>query len=405
MKQALRNIGTATKSEALVGGLALAATAAFVLVPTPLWPIYIESATYTHGDVGLAFAVYAVGIMACLGFAGNISDHVGRNAVVVSAVGLELAAALMLASSDTLLVVATARLISGIGIGLITPSATAALLAMGDTSSARVRRSMPSVIVGCTLGGFAWGSFSSSLMVSHTTKPLSTPYVAYATGLAAVLLLALLVGADRQRPISSTMRPVNPLLTLTVIRRYPGAATTAATVNVLFGGFTTTAPSIAQTNGPTDPMIGGTLVATMFLSSAAAQLLTTAVKSTIQLPAGLLAFLGGLAAFGAAAATGGLTLLAIAAVLLGSGAGILFRSALTHSLARSASNRTQVAAGIYLCFYLGLTIPVLCMGLLIDQLGTWPAVVAVSAGAGLLAIAGTLSMVRSEGTAAQLDDI
>src|SRR4051794_33438279 len=107
---------------------ALAATMLGTTLPTPLYPLYRGEFGFSELMVTVIFAIYALGAVAALFFAGSLSDEIGRRRVLLggltfSALG---AAAFLLAHGVGLLLVG--RVLSGLSAGIFTGTATAALI-------------------------------------------------------------------------------------------------------------------------------------------------------------------------------------------------------------------------------------------------------------------------------------
>lgn len=347
----------------------LGVAGAFALVPTPLWPLYIGEAGYSHVDTTFAFAVYALGVLAALVLAGDLSERAGRRPVLASAVVLELVASVLMTLSSNLAMVGFARLLTGLGIGLVTAAATGAIGDLARLAGGRVSRSVASVVTIGTLGGFAIGALSSGWIAGWASEPLQVPYAVYSALLVAAVLLILTIPETRARTGRIRLvRVLRPPPSPT--RRYVAAAVSAAAVNVAFGSFTVTAPSLmVQARGNSSTMWSGAVVAFMFIGSASCQALMNRWPAPRQLTIGTGLLVVGLAGFAGSALEPSTALLGLSAVMLGGGAGVLFRSAVAMAVATSDDHRGRSVATLYVAFYLGLSLPVLGLGVLMDLLG------------------------------------
>jgi MFS family permease len=155
---------------------AFAVSLAFTVVPTPLWALYQGHDGYSTIDVTIAFASYAFGVIVSLFLAGHVSDWLGRRRVLLPAVLLEAAAAVLLLTSTSLGAVVAARVLSGVGIGMITATATAFLSelhAAARPGAGRARGDLVATVA--NLGGFAAGPVTSGLLAEYGPAPLRTP--------------------------------------------------------------------------------------------------------------------------------------------------------------------------------------------------------------------------------------
>src|SRR5579863_434173 len=100
---------------------------AFSTIPTPLYGLYQQRDHFSAFIVTVVFAVYAVGVIPSLLLAGHVSDWVGRRRVLVPALAIEVVAAVLFLVWPALPGIIVARFVSGVGIGMITATATAHL--------------------------------------------------------------------------------------------------------------------------------------------------------------------------------------------------------------------------------------------------------------------------------------
>jgi MFS family permease len=100
---------------------------AFSTVPTPLYPLYQALDGFSTFTITIVFAVYVVGVLISLMLAGQLSDVIGRKRVLVAALILELAGAALFLGEAPLPVLLIARLVTGLGVGILAPTATAYL--------------------------------------------------------------------------------------------------------------------------------------------------------------------------------------------------------------------------------------------------------------------------------------
>ena len=174
---------------------------------------YVARAAGDVHDLTIVFAVYAVGVITALVLAGHISDWTGRKRIMLPALGFEMVAAVLFLTWPALPGLILARFLTGVGVGLITATATAYLLELhgahrpgGRAGPVRGRvggRHLGGLGVG-TLGGRCPGAVSSP-------APLSTPYVVFlillALGVVAVLGVPETVLAPAVRPRYRPQRP------------------------------------------------------------------------------------------------------------------------------------------------------------------------------------------------------
>jgi MFS family permease len=96
---------------------------AFSTIPTPLYSLYQAR----DGFSTIVFAVYVLGVLTSLLLAGHVSDWMGRKNVLIAALLLEVVAAMLFLAAPALPVLIVARFVTGLGVGMLTATATAHL--------------------------------------------------------------------------------------------------------------------------------------------------------------------------------------------------------------------------------------------------------------------------------------
>jgi hypothetical protein len=341
---------------------------AFALVPTPLWRLYQDQRGFSTLTVTIAFSVYAIGVLGSLLLGGQASDILGRRPVISAAIVLELVSATIFSASADLVPVLVARFVCGVGIGLLTASAGAYLIDLDSRARPDSDRTRANVTTtAATMGGFAAGAISAGLVVQTAPAPLRTPYLLY-------ILLLLAAGAalaatpQQTRPRVSRYRWKPQTIQVPAEGRpaFTAAATTLLAVNSLFGTVTVLAPSmLSETLDQDSPLVAGSVVGAMFVSSATAQVFLVRVALHTRIAAGWTMFVAGAAALVIGLYSGLLGAFVIGAALGGAGAGTLFHAAISIGATSGESERrAETMAGLYVAFFLGITFPVVGMGAL-----------------------------------------
>jgi MFS family permease len=148
-------------------GVALAFTAvlAFTTVPTPRWSLYARRDGLSSLMIAVIFAAYAVGVVVSLFLAGHVSDWLGRRRVLAAALLLNILAGGVFVLWPEVPGLLVARIVSGVGIGAVTATATAWLVELhaayrthGD------RRRAEGVASAANLGGLGAGALVSGML-------------------------------------------------------------------------------------------------------------------------------------------------------------------------------------------------------------------------------------------------
>ncbi len=340
---------------------------AFSTVPTPLYPIYQAVDGFSPVTVTVVFAVYAVGVVTSLLLAGHVSDWAGRRRVLIPALGLEAAAAVLFLAWPALPGLLVARFLTGLGVGMITATATAYLLELHAAHRPGAGRGRFELISApANLGGLGAGTLVAGALAQFVTAPLRTPYLVFLVllllGMAAVALSPETVARPHRRP---AYRPQRIRVAAADRPAYAASALAAFTAFAVFGLFTSLAPSfVAGALHHPGRLLAGVVVFVVFGAAAAAQASSNGIAPARRLPLGLAAQATGLVVLGAGMVLPSLALFLIGGGVAGAGAGLLFKSAVGTITATAAPEvRGEALAGLFLIAYLGLIGPALGLGI------------------------------------------
>lgn len=339
---------------------------AFSTVPTPLYPLYMARDGFSTFMVTVVFATYAVGVVISLLLAGHISDWTGRKKVLLPAIALELAAALLFITTTSLPGLLVARFITGLGVGMITATATAHL---HELHSAHRPGASPHrfelVSTAANIGGLGVGPLVAGILAQWVAVPLRTPYIVFAVllvlGLVAVALTPETVEEQFAKP---TYRPQRISIDHGDRSRYLAAAAGAFASFAVFGLFTSVAPGfVAGTLHQPSRALAGLIVFAAFGGAAVAQSVTARLSTDTKRRLGLSSQAAGVVILVVGMYTANLAAFLIGGVIAGIGAGVLFKAALgTVAAAAVPAKRGEALAGLFLIAYLGLTLPAVGIG-------------------------------------------
>ena len=344
-----------------------AVSMAFSTVPTPLYPIYQRQDGFTAFTVTIVFAVYAVGVVTSLLLAGHVSDWLGRKRILLPALGLELAAALIFLVWPALPGLIVARFITGLGVGLITATATAFLHELHAAHRPGAGRGRFELVsAAANLGGLGAGTLIAGALAQFVTAPLRTPYVVF------VILLALSAAAVAAVPETVVAPEVAPSYRPQRIRvaqhdrlGYAVATAGAFSAFAVFGLFTSLAPSfVAGALHHPGRLLAGGIVFLVFGAAAGAQAVSGSLPAGARFPLALITEAAGLVLLAVGTQVTSLALFLIGGAIAGAGAGLLFKSAVgAVSGMADPQWRGEALAGLFLIGYLGLVGPVLGLGI------------------------------------------
>lgn len=340
---------------------------AFSTVPTPLYPLYQEHDGFSTFTVTVVFAVYAVGVLASLLLAGHVSDWAGRRKVLVAALALELAAAALFLASSALWVLIVARLITGLGVGMLTATATAHLHELhGAHRPGAPAQRFEIVSTAANIGGLGLGPLIAGGLAQYLGAPLRLPYAVFGAlllaGIAAVLSTPETVDKPAVRP---AYRPQRVSADHGDRAGYFAAAAAGFACLAVFGLFTSLVPGfVGGTLHHPSRALAGLIVFAVFGAAATAQTLSGRLGDRTRRIVGLLAQAAGVAALAVGVRTASLPVFLLAGIVAGAGAGVLFKSAVAAVAAMAAPERRgEALAGLFLVSYVGLALLPVGLGL------------------------------------------
>ena len=371
-----------------VTGLTFLLLMAFSTVPTPLYTLYVARDGYGPFTVTVIFAAYAVGVVASLFFVGHLSDKVGRRPLILLAAALEILAAVGFLVRDDLTGLLVARVVSGVGIGALTATATAYLAELDGARSRPAPGRAAVVATVANLGGLGLGPVLSGLLAAPSAHPLVLPYAVFAVVLVVLLVATLFVPETvLHRPGLLPYRPQRVAIGSELRGRFAASGVGAFTGFAVFGLFSSVAASFVRDElGQPSLIVAGAVAGTPFLAGALGQTLVAARTQESQLRLAAVLIVAGPAALFGGVALASTWLFVLGGLLAGGGAGLLFKAALGRTAALvPPGERAEALALVFLVAYAGLVVPVLAVGVGLVYL---PAPVVLGVFVVLVALAG-----------------
>ncbi|UGQ12176.1 MFS transporter [Yinghuangia sp. ASG 101] len=338
-------------------------------LPTPLYGLYREQIGFSELMVTIVFAVYAVGVIAALLVAGDFSDILGRRPILFVALGLSVLSAVCFLCEGGLPLLFAGRLLSGFSAGLLSGTATAAVLELAPPDR------KPTAALAATaanMGGLGCGPLLSGLLAEYAPWPLRLPYAVHigllTIALAVTLALPETVTPRGPRPRLRPQGMVVPKETRAVF--VPAGLAAFAGFSVL-GLFTAVAPGfLAETLHEDNLAVVGAVVFSVFCASTIGQSLTRRVGTQRALPVGCLVLTAGMGLVAASLAAESLPVLVVGAIVAGLGQGLAFRAAL-GSVGEVApeDRRGATISAFFVVAYTGISLPVVGVGALATGIG------------------------------------
>jgi MFS family permease len=340
---------------------------AFSTIPTPLYAFYAVRDGFAAPTVTVIFAAYAVGVMASLYLAGHISDWLGRRRIILIAIAVELLADLVFLLSADVPALIVARFISGVGVGMLTATATAHLSELRIAAKPGADSAKSSTVSSfVNVGGLAIGPLIAGFLAQYVASPLVVPYVVFAVLLVIAVVAVTFVPETVERAEERrAYRPQRVSLPKDARPLFFAAGAGVVAAFAIFGLFTSLAPSfVSGTLHETSHVVAGVVPFSVFFSAAVAQVVFARLSARRQLQLSVVLMVVGLVSMATGVLVVSLPLFIVAGIVAGAGVGVLFRSAVgvAASIAPPES-RGEVLAAIFLIAYTGLAVPVLLVGL------------------------------------------
>ncbi|MET8179281.1 MFS transporter [Streptomyces sp. NPDC005336] len=377
----------------------LAAAYAFVItmcgttLPTPLYELYQRRWGFSSFTVTVIFAVYALGVIVALLLFGHVSDFVGRRPVLLAALALSAASAVCFLYADGLPLLFTGRTLSGLSAGLVTGTATVAVI---ELAPARWRGAATLVATVANLGGLGLGPLLTGVLAQYAPTPLRLVFLVdlalVAVAAAGVLAVPETVRATSRPPL----RPQRLRVPREMRSTFVAAAMAGFAGFATLGLFTSVTPIfLREVEGERNLAVAGAVVFSVFAMSIAGQLLARRLGERRSLPGGCAVLVAGMAAIAGSLAAASLPLLVVGAVVAGAGQGLSFHAAVAVVTRRSpADRRAEVTSALFVLMYLAISIPVIGVGALSVAVGPRSAGLIFTGCVALLAAATLLRLLR-----------
>jgi MFS family permease len=333
--------------------------------PTPLYPLYQRAFGFSPVVITVIFAVYAFSLLAALLIVGSLSDHLGRRPVIFASILLNMVAMalfLMAEGPDWLI---AARIVQGFATGAAVSSVGAALVDL-DPIRGSITNSLAPLV------GMAIGALGTSLLIQFAPAPTVLVYIVTLVLLAlqAVLLWLMPETTVRRAGLLASLKPQvavpqqvrRTLLALTPIN---------VAVWALAGFYLSLVPSVVRaTTGSAAPLVGGSVVAALTISGAAAVFLLRTKSATTIMRFGIPSMTLGILTVIAGIHAAQVAILALGTLITGAGFGAAFLGTVRSIMPLAKPDeRAGLLSAFYIQSYLAFSLPAILAGFLSKALG------------------------------------
>jgi MFS family permease len=363
-------------------------------LPTPLYPLFEQRYSFGELMVTVIFAVYAFGVIAGLLVFGNLSDEIGRKPVLLTGLAFSAISAVLFVFAGSLAPIFVGRVVSGFSAGVFTGTATAMLV---DLAPGGRRRMASLVAVVVTFGGLGLGTLLSGLLADYARSPLRLPFIVDLV-LLVPAVLGLLVTPETVQRQALRLR----LQRLSVPPEVRGVFIRGATAGfgafAVAGVFSSVAPAfLGAILGRTSHALAGAIVFILFSASTVGQLLVSRLSDRRALILGCALLAGGVGLLALALWIESLAALIASASVVGLGQGFVTGAGLAAINQRAPiERRGETASSFFVVMYVGLSLPVIGVGVAANAWSLRGAGIAFSAAVAALVLTVLVSLSRSD---------
>jgi len=335
-------------------------------LPTPLYGDYRHVFGFSQIMLTLIFASYAAGNLIALFAIGRLSDQVGRQPVMLLALGFAAVSALLFGYAENIVWLFGARIFSGLAIGVGAGTATAWIV---DLHPEKEKPRATIIIATFNQVGLGFGALLAGAMSQYGPWPLRLVYLVY---LALLMIAAICVRATRETIQEPIHRPkdisLKPRLGVpeTMRTAFVPPAFTAFGSFALIGFYTALAPSLLTTTlHQTNKAVSGAIVFELFLAAIVTTVVTKELRSKTAMLCGLGLFFPSVILLILAQVRGSMAILLIATAITGVSTALGFRGSLqVINAIAPPEQRAEVVSSYLIVSYAGNSLPVIGIGIM-----------------------------------------
>jgi MFS family permease len=342
---------------------AFAVTMVGTTMPTPLYPIYRSQLGLSELMITIIYATYAVGVIAALLAFGEWSDQIGRRPLLFGGLALSAVSAIFFLAGANLPTILTGRIFSGLSAGIFTGTATAMVVELG-AKAGESKATM--VATGVNMGGLGVGPLLAGLLAQYAPLPLRLCF------LVDLALIAIGFFGIWYTPETVNI-PEHPQLKLQQLSLPPQVRSVFIPATIagfagfaVFGFFTGVVPAVmGHLLNISSHAILGTVVFILFMSSIAGQFMLQWMSAKRAMLIGCPVLIVGVGLTYAGIAFASLAPILAGAIISGCGQGMTFRAGMGEITdASPEGQRSEVTSSFFVVLYVGISIPIIGIGLM-----------------------------------------
>jgi acetolactate synthase, small subunit len=335
-------------------------------IPSPLLAVYRAQWHLSPSMVTLLFAIYAVVVIPTIIISGQLSDQLGRKKLLIPGVFFIIIGSIVFALSTNFTMLLIARICQGISVGMMNGVAVAALTELDEKKNRIKAAFVGSMAV--TVGN-ALGPVLSGALGEYAPFPLQLAYFFHMI-LAIPGFIGLFYLSEKvKRP--AAIRVHRSAVPRAIIGRFYLSGMTSFIAWSIMSLMLSIIPSYTdQLVGSTNLAVAGAIVALVLSISTISQIVLKRLTLQRLSIVGFILMIAGLASLIAVLETKSLFFLFLTTVLIGFGHGPAFAGslALTNQISPDES-RGDIIASFYVLTYLGVSLPILGLGIVAHWMG------------------------------------
>ena len=344
---------------------------AVATLPSPLYGLYRTRDHLSAFVITLVYAIFAGGTISTLLADRFIVARIGRRGMMLAGVATMMAAVAVLAAWKDLPGLLIGRLLTGVAVGLAAGVAIPYLIELRlradpNASAARARN----IGTAINVGALGIGPLVAGCLAEWAAQPLTLCYVLF-VALGAVALIGVAAAPETGAPAlrsATDSRAAGPRRKVRLPVPAAGATIAAFSATGLFAGLS--GLFLATTFGRPSHALSGATLFLVFSAGVVSQLATTGLRASRVLALGMTSMLVGLVLLVIAVrlSTPSLALFLIGGVLIGAGAGAVYKGTTGIVLEAAApEDRVAMTSALVIAVFIGLSVPVIGAGIALNQ--------------------------------------
>ncbi|MGI4837478.1 MAG: MFS transporter [Janthinobacterium lividum] len=337
-------------------------------LPTPLYALYQQQLGFDAIWLTLIFSVYAAGVIAALVLVGSWSDQIGRRPLLLAGLLMAAISAVIFLTTHSVGGMLAGRLFSGFSAGIMTGTATVAVVESAPTAW---RSQATLMATAANMFGLGFGP----LLAGFTSQYLPWPTtLVFGLHLGLLVLAAAGIAVARetvQRPEQVRLGIMRPSITPAVRALFIPAAIAGLAGFSVAGVVTSLVPSIMrQLMGQQGGLVIGAVCCLFFVASIGGQAALKWIAPKQQMTVGCCGLIAGVLALGASIHTHQMGLLLLGGCLSGAGQGMVFKAGMGAVMAACPpQQKAAVTSALFIVFYFSMSLPVIALGFSIAPFG------------------------------------